>query len=112
MRVFAGAGLETAGPVGALSLHRPRSPLPPIPGPIAEEGRHSSYLHAPVSAVAVEAGARLVILNRGETPLDGAAQLCLEEAIGEVFPPAVPELRERTGGRAGSTGPSTGSHGR
>ena len=67
---------------------------------------------ATVPAVAVEAGARLVILNRGETPLDGVAQLRLEEAIGEVFPPAVRELRERTGGRAGSTGPSTGPRGR
>ena len=112
MRVFAGAGLETAGPVGALSLHRPRSPLPPIPGPIAEEGRHSSYLHAPVSAVAVEAGARLVILNRGETPLDGAPHLRFEEAIGEVFPPPVRKLEERIGDRAGSTGPTTGTHGR
>ena len=62
-----------------------------------------SYLEelvpAAVPAVAVEAGARLVILNRGETPLDGAAQLRFEEAIGEVFPPAVRKLEEGTGER-------------
>jgi NAD-dependent deacetylase len=56
---------------------------------------------ATVPAVAVEAGARLVIINRGETPLDGAADLRFEEAIGEVFPPAVRKLKERIGDRAG-----------
>jgi NAD-dependent deacetylase len=56
---------------------------------------------ATVPAVAAEAGARLVIINRGETPLDGAAQLRFEEAIGEVFPPAVRKLRERMGDRSG-----------
>jgi NAD-dependent deacetylase len=67
---------------------------------------------ATVPAVAVEAGARLVIINRGETPLDGAAHLRFEEAIGEVFPPAVRKLKTRTGDRAGSPGPSRGPRGR
>jgi NAD-dependent deacetylase len=56
---------------------------------------------ATVPAVAVESGARLVIINRGETPLDGAAQLRFDEAIAEVFPPAVRKLKQRIGGRVG-----------
>ena len=44
--------------------------------------------------VALQAGARLVIINQGETPLDSAAHLRFEEKISEVLPPAVARLRE------------------
>ncbi len=44
--------------------------------------------------VALQAGARLVIINQGPTPLDRAAHLRFEEKIGEVLPPAVARLRE------------------
>jgi NAD-dependent deacetylase len=67
---------------------------------------------ATVPAVAVEAGARLVIINRGETPLDGAAHLRFEEAIGEAFPPAVRKLEQRIGDGVGSPGSPRGPHGR
>lgn len=43
--------------------------------------------------VAVQAGAKLVIINQGETPLDGVADLRFSEAIGEVLPPAVERLK-------------------
>ncbi len=49
---------------------------------------------ASIPAVAFECGARLVIINQGETPLDGIAQLRFHEGIAEVFPPAVQRLRE------------------
>jgi NAD-dependent SIR2 family protein deacetylase len=44
--------------------------------------------------VALQAGARLVIINQGETPLDRAAHLRFEEKISEVLPPAVTRLKE------------------
>ncbi len=43
--------------------------------------------------VALRAGARLVIINQGETPLDRDCHLRFEEAIGEVLPPAVERVR-------------------
>ena len=49
---------------------------------------------ADMPRVALRAGARLVIINQGETPLDGAAHLQFNERIGEVLPPAVERLRE------------------
>jgi NAD-dependent SIR2 family protein deacetylase len=42
---------------------------------------------------AVKSRARLVIINRGETPLDQICHLRFEEKIGEVFPPAVDKLK-------------------
>jgi NAD-dependent deacetylase len=48
---------------------------------------------ADMPRIAEEAGARLVIINRGETPLDDAADLRFQEPIGQVLPPAVNELR-------------------
>jgi NAD-dependent SIR2 family protein deacetylase len=51
---------------------------------------------ATIPQVAFEAGARLVIINQGETPLDAIAQLRFTEAIGEVFPTAVRRLKEAT----------------
>ena len=49
---------------------------------------------ADMPRVALRAGARLVIINQGETPLDGAAHLQFNERIGEVLPSAVERLRE------------------
>jgi NAD-dependent SIR2 family protein deacetylase len=43
--------------------------------------------------VALEAGARLVIINQGETPFDKHAHLRFSEAIGQVLPPAVEQLK-------------------
>lgn len=44
--------------------------------------------------VALRAGARLVIINQGETPLDRVAHLRFGEKIGDVLPPAVTRLKE------------------
>jgi len=44
---------------------------------------------ADMPKVAVQSGARLVIINQGETPLDRAAHLRFEERTGEVLPLAV-----------------------
>jgi NAD-dependent SIR2 family protein deacetylase len=49
---------------------------------------------ANIPAVAFENGARLVIINKGETPLDEITQLRFEEGIVEVFPVAVERLKE------------------
>ncbi len=52
------------------------------------------YPAADMPAVALEAGAKLVIINQGETPFDGHAHLRFSEAIGEVLPAAVDRLKE------------------
>ena len=44
--------------------------------------------------VALRSGARLVIINQGETPMDRSCHLRFEEKIGEVLPPAVNRLKE------------------
>ena len=44
--------------------------------------------------VALRSGARLVIINQGETPMDNRCHLRFEEKIGEVLPPAVNRLKE------------------
>jgi len=49
---------------------------------------------ATIPQIAFESGARLVIINQGETPLDGIAHLRFDERIAEVFPPAVQILKE------------------
>ncbi len=49
---------------------------------------------ADMPQVALESGARLVIINKGETPLDRFAHLRFEEGIGEVLPPAIARLKE------------------
>jgi len=49
---------------------------------------------ADMPKVALESGARLVIINQGETPLDKVAHLRFWEGIGEVLPPAVAHLKE------------------
>jgi NAD-dependent SIR2 family protein deacetylase len=51
------------------------------------------YPAADMPAVALEAGARLVIINQGETPFDKHAHLRFFEAIGQVLPPAVERLK-------------------
>lgn len=52
------------------------------------------YPAADMPAVAIEAGAKLVIINEGETPFDKHAHLRFDEKIGEVLPPAVERLKE------------------
>jgi len=46
---------------------------------------------------AIRSGARLVIINRGETPYDRVAHLRFEESIGEVFSVAVDRLKKMIG---------------
>jgi NAD-dependent deacetylase len=55
------------------------------------------YPAADMPAVALEAGARLVIINQGETPFDSHAGLRFSEAIGQVLPPAVAGLGKMMG---------------
>jgi NAD-dependent SIR2 family protein deacetylase len=43
---------------------------------------------------ALRSGARLVIINKGETPLDASCHLRFDEKIGKVLPPAVDRLKE------------------
>jgi len=50
------------------------------------------YPAADMPRVAVEAGAKLVIINKGETPYDRLARLRFEERVGEVLPTAVDQL--------------------
>jgi len=49
---------------------------------------------ADMPKVALESGARLVIINQGETPFDRVAHLRFWKGIGEVLPPAVAQLKE------------------
>ena len=51
---------------------------------------------ADMPRVALEAGARLVIINQGHTPFDRVAHLRFEESIAGVLPPAVARLKELT----------------
>lgn len=55
------------------------------------------YPAADMPRVAVESGARLVIINQGETPIDALAHLRFWEAIGAVLPPAVEKLKQLMG---------------
>ena len=48
---------------------------------------------ADMPRVALESGARLVIINQGETPFDRVVHLRFEEATGEVLPQAVNQLK-------------------
>ena len=52
---------------------------------------------ADVPVIAYEHGARLVIINQGETPLDDIAHLRFDERIGDVLPPAVARLKQLMG---------------
>lgn len=51
------------------------------------------YPAADMPRLAVERGAKLVIINQGETPMDTDADLKFEEKIGLVLPPAVEKLK-------------------
>lgn len=50
---------------------------------------------AQIPRVALQAGARLVIINQGETPLDREAHLRFDERISDVLPAAVARIKER-----------------
>jgi len=48
---------------------------------------------ADMPAEALRSGARLVIINQGETPFDPHAHLRFHEKIGDVLPPSVERLK-------------------
>jgi NAD-dependent protein deacetylase/lipoamidase len=48
---------------------------------------------ASLVGLALSCGARVVLINRGETPYDGAATLRVRTGIGEVIPPAVERVK-------------------
>ena len=52
------------------------------------------YPAADMPKVALESGARLVIINQGETPFDRLTHLRFWEGIGAVLPPAVEQLKK------------------
>jgi NAD-dependent deacetylase len=52
------------------------------------------YPAAQMPQVALGAGARLVIINQGETPFDSRAHLRFSERISDVLPPAVEMLKD------------------
>jgi NAD-dependent deacetylase len=58
--------------------------------------------------VALEMGARLILLNRGETPFDALAHLRIDAGIGEVLPPVVERVKQLLG--AGAHTPGSGLH--
>lgn len=81
----------------------------PLPQKDLEDSfRHSSYCDLfivvgsslvvspanEIPKIALRSGARLVIINQGETPMDRICHLRFEEKIGEVLPPAVDKLKE------------------
>jgi NAD-dependent SIR2 family protein deacetylase len=51
------------------------------------------YPAADMPRVALQVGAKLVIINQGETPYDNETHLRFFEAIGEVLPPAIGQLK-------------------
>ena len=55
------------------------------------------YPAADMPAVALQSGAKLVIINSGETPLDTHVHLRFDEAIRDVMPPAIDMLRQLMG---------------
>ncbi len=55
---------------------------------------------AQMPGVALQAGAKLVIINQGETPYDSQAHLRFSEGIAEVLPAAVARLKELMSGRS------------
>jgi NAD-dependent deacetylase len=57
--------------------------------------------------VALEVGARLILLNRGETPFDELAHLRIEAGIGEVLPPVVERVKQLLGAEAETPGRDT-----
>ena len=64
----------------------------------------SSLTVRPASSLvglALRSGARVVLVNRGETPYDGVATLRVWAGIGEVIPPAVELARQTLAGQQG-----------
>jgi NAD-dependent deacetylase len=55
------------------------------------------YPAADLPRVALEHGAKLVIINQGETPYDIESHLRFTEKIGDVLPPAVDRLKSLMG---------------
>lgn len=55
------------------------------------------YPAALMPRYAVEFGARLIIVNRDPTDLDGAADVCLHEAAGEVMSQIIQRVKEKLG---------------
>lgn len=53
---------------------------------------------ASLVALAIESGARLILINQGETPYDDAVDLRIWSGIGEVLPAAVGLVLERING--------------
>ncbi len=52
---------------------------------------------ADMPRVALQSGARLVIINQGETPFDRVVHLRFHEGIGEVLPQALDQLKQLLG---------------
>jgi len=52
------------------------------------------YPAADMPGIALQSGAKLVIINQGETPFDQVCHLRFKESIGEVLPAAVAELKK------------------
>ena len=52
---------------------------------------------ASLVGLALRSGARVVLVNRGKTPYDGAAMLRVRTGIGDVIPPAVERVRRALG---------------
>lgn len=48
---------------------------------------------ASLVGLALESGAKVVLINRGETPYDGAVHLRISDGIGDVLPPAVAKVK-------------------
>ena len=55
------------------------------------------YPAADMPRIAFQSGSKLVIINQGETPLDGVCHLRFQEAVGEVLVPVVARLQEIMG---------------
>jgi NAD-dependent deacetylase len=49
---------------------------------------------ASLIGLAIEAGADVIIINKGETPYDNYVTLKLTEGIGELLPPAVEIVKQ------------------
>jgi len=64
------------------------------------------YPAADMPRIALAHGAKLVIINQGETPLDALCHLRFHQPIGEVLPPAVNELKRLLGPCSQSQGRS------
>jgi len=62
---------------------------------------------ASLVGLALRSGARVALVNRGETPYDKVVTLRAWTGIGEVIPPAVERVKQMLGGSR--TGPERGA---